>query len=532
MEQTNHWAPIHVVSIVDAVDKGAVTMLFLLWCILSVSRSVFVNAWGIPIFSVNIPNVAKFQEAITLTKMMPSNMTAAFKATKAWKNILETADDNNNLDISVKRLAKRMYASCCVRIGQDEDAIRAYISLLKYHRVDSVNQEYCDLKIGIGRCYQRLLRYREATEAFREAGAYQDAALCGLRLGDLALVSSLLQNLDALSDSHLHKETDLLRQVLSLLSGAVNEQVSPLVDFLAGNVITFNRYAFHRFCEANNAGFDDPLLLHLDDKVLLHNLLSSSELSSSFWPRGATILQVVESEDSASSVLCVAKKRAGYGSHGNSIVRADLEIAIQQSTMAEVSGTEQILLQEMIQPPLLIQGRKFSLRVFVVRVGTSRSFLFLDGLVKLASTPWSSSGALMSQQMTNSGRSDSMDQKSLSLLYKEIGTLRYQHIWDQITEASTNVLSIFDEAAAGLSVDGSSVSLSDLAAYRRCVDDIGLPKILGFDFMVDEKDHVWLLEVNRFPGLEPRDTVDDQVKKRLVKATWENDFDGHFLKIV
>lgn len=492
---------------IEIIAAGA----WFLLCMDLSSSPQSVSALVIPIFSIRKTgtDTAKIQEAIALSKKISRNITAAFEAVHVWKSILDDAEAHEILDYPVKHLSKRLYASCCVRIGQDEDAARIYRSALKDCGDDPKENEYRDLKIGLGRCYLRLLRYREAFEEFCDAGGCREAAICGLRIGDVALARSVLQ-INTINGMSSPSNSNLLHQVLSVL---YSNDTSPITAFLAGKVINFEQYIFRNFCEANNAGFDDPLLLHLDDKVLLHTLLSRSWQTATFWPRGAIVQELSDIEDETHSVLCILKKRAGYGSHGNSIVHADLEAAVQCTNTLKAEGGEQILLQEMIQQPLLIWDRKFSIRVFVVRVGIHCSYLYLEGLVKLAWTKWSSNTTSMSQQMTNSGRSDRMDQLALSSLHEQLGELRYSHIWSGITRAARCTLTCFDEASSRLSIDGSSVSSEDLAAHRDWVHEIGLPKILGLDFLVDVENNVWLLEVNRFPGLEPRDSADAQVKK-------------------
>ena len=44
---------------------------------------------------------------------------------------------------------------------------------------------------------------------------------------------------------------------------------------------------------------------------------------------------------------------------------------------------------------------------------------------------------------------------------------------------------------------------------------------MGFDFVVDASRIPWLVEVNRFPGLEPRDASDRNVKNRVLLDAWE-----------
>jgi hypothetical protein len=76
-------------------------------------------------------------------------------------------------------------------------------------------------------------------------------------------------------------------------------------------------------------------------------------------------------------------------------------------------------------------------------------------------------------------------------------------------------------------------STREVWARRR--ESWGIPKILGLDFVVREEeenndtDHQgqrrtttpWLVEVNRFPGLEPRDEDDRKIKYKVVRDAWK-----------
>ena len=48
-----------------------------------------------------------------------------------------------------------------------------------------------------------------------------------------------------------------------------------------------------------------------------------------------------------------------------------------------------------------------------------------------------------------------------------------------------------------------------------------VPKIMGFDYLIDSSLKPWLMEVNRFPGLESRGEDDWVVKSELIKNTWK-----------
>jgi hypothetical protein len=85
-------------------------------------------------------------------------------------------------------------------------------------------------------------------------------------------------------------------------------------------------------------------------------------------------------------------------------------------------------------------------------------------------------------------------------------------LWSDITGAVCNVMSTYDEKAR---------SLDETVPSRSHLPKLGLPKILGFDFIVDETRNVWLLEVNRFPGMEARDSKDASVKRQVIRDAWQ-----------
>jgi hypothetical protein len=58
-------------------------------------------------------------------------------------------------------------------------------------------------------------------------------------------------------------------------------------------------------------------------------------------------------------------------------------------------------------------------------------------------------------------------------------------------------------------------------SLTEAVGKLGIPKIMGFDYIMDVNRRLFLLEVNRFPGLEPRDVSDIPVKQGVVCSAWE-----------
>jgi Tubulin-tyrosine ligase family len=307
--------------------------------------------------------------------------------------------------------------------------------------------------------------------------------------------------------------------------------------------------------------------------VLLHNLLvpSSAETTAKrsighgesttthhYWPRGVVVSMLEHQSlfdwnttSTRDLPMWIAKERAGYGSHGNTLVRASSETvqALGHSLAARDDQNDLLLLQQMVTRPLLVQGRAFSLRVYVTLVSRDtqrrnkstlhgaqsplpcspfRAYIATEGLVKIASVPLIKTGGSQAPNkdrvesdgfdkndidprmyLTNSGREEGMNQAAFQYLRQQMSDVAFQTIWTSIVSAVSSVMARYSTMVQETSLTPSPVAR------------LGLPKILGFDFVVDQSRQAWLVEVNRFPGLEPRNDHDDAlVKHQVVRDAW------------
>ena len=286
----------------------------------------------------------------------------------------------------------------------------------------------------------------------------------------------------------------------------------------------------------NQAPFDDTRLIHLDDKVLLHQLMTWGGAKKSFWPEGYVLPEEMvklrhhkEEEDNR----WVLKDRAGYGSHGNSILQHgdDAMSAITN----DATHDEQVLCQKIIDPPLLIHGRRFSLRVYIIYwLGAENdndmlTYISNEGLAKLASAPYNSNASADANGvedvvfMTNSGLGEGDDAVQLDFhqLRQEFDKQGwdYDKLWQNIYDNAQSTMrqyrEYFKSELAVTDIPSDGPNLSRILHTRA-----KLPKILGLDFLVDDSQNSWLIEVNRFPGLEPRGPSDETVKRRVVQDAW------------
>jgi uncharacterized membrane protein len=495
---------------------------------------------------------AAVNQAVQATKQATGNITAAFEACNRWNQVL--TDPSKDIPESIRAMCYPLQASCLVRTGQDEEAIQAYDKAMQLK--DLLNNDTReDVILGKAYSFQRLMKYDEAREQFQlstSPKAARGAATCALRLGDIDAALVLLErqserdletNAMLATIQYLTVEPSLEESTLDILkkAGALFPLYRWIHMALSKGKASFKNDGVPRtspldLAALNTCAFDDPLLIHLDDKVMLHKLLRTPPLSPSsmsacdvFWPPGLILpaeSTILSQSTRLENVRWVSKKRAGYGSHGNAIV--DSREAIQLSkTIGALQ--DDMLLQRMIEPCLLLQGYKFSLRIYVVYFGTSAAsssnsppevFISTQGLVKLAARPFDdqSSSLDLGMHMTNSGREADALQEDLQFLKREFSQAgwSFSELWNDITEAVRSVMKTYDERTRSIvSQDDETVpSRSHLAK-------LGLPKILGFDFIVDETRNVWLVEVNRFPGMEARDSKDATVKLQVIRDAWQ-----------
>jgi hypothetical protein len=125
--------------------------------------------------------------------------------------------------------------------------------------------------------------------------------------------------------------------------------------------------------------------------------------------------------------------------------------------------------------------------------------------------------------MTNSGREAVTEQHTLDFLRSEFQTIsvdddspEWKDFWSDIVNSARTVVDAYN-----CHVSSNTKNMPEAVGVGQMLIQLGLPKILGLDFVVDAFRKPWLVEVNRFPGLEPRDTHQDAaVKHRIVCDAW------------
>ena len=503
------------------------------------------------------PTVAsKVRHAIELTNKANEDPSFGDESCRLWTEILSkdiSADDDEYklpLPLGAMSASHGLFASTLVRMGKDKMAVVEYTNALNYLNEDGalsrpMTEEEFDIRVGMGRSLQRLLRYREASEVFMDVNArcenfivagetpnnemnwihlanvisIKSAALCFMRCGNLNLAISVLETyngkdaeINAMNGalilielssaiSVLHNADERFERAMQLLRGATASSISCLYRWIL-MTSQVNKPSlqpleslscdYMMLVEANTSMLDDPGLINLDDKVLLHSILTGSR----FWPQGFVLpddyalflaKQSTNDEMLMEEKYWILKERSGYGSHGNLVMSTnDLLSMYEDGRLVEA-----ILCQRIVNPPMLIDCQKFTIRVYVIyfpgsKITSSHGeeskdadvYISTEGLVKYALSQYDgdaediSTTDLNEQYMTNSGRGDGRstlqhDLHELQCIFQE-KDMDYQTLWEIIEKSVQEVMKKYVQLQSNDSLDHLRASI---------------PKILGFDYM-------------------------------------------------
>jgi len=186
------------------------------------------------------------------------------------------------------------------------------------------------------------------------------------------------------------------------------------------------------------------------------------------------------------------------------------------------------IIQQYIEKPLVIDGFKFDLRVYVLVTSCDplRIFVYKEGLARFATTPYNDLTNLNMSQHCMHLTNYSINKHSETFIRddEESGSKRkfssikkwfkennhdYETLWKQIHDIIIKTL-----IAAHPVISHS---------YRTCFpshnNHSGCFEILGFDILLDRKLKPWILEVNHSPSFHTDSQLDKEIKEGLLYDT-------------
>ncbi|CAK0786864.1 hypothetical protein CVIRNUC_010078 [Coccomyxa viridis] len=179
------------------------------------------------------------------------------------------------------------------------------------------------------------------------------------------------------------------------------------------------------------------------------------------------------------------------------------------------------VVQRYIERPLLVSGRKFHIRAYVLCVGSLSVYAFSEALALFAGEPYKGASLeATSAHLTNTCRlqrsaeangnvDHSVDAEQSLMLLSELA----QELHEEgmaMSEASERVSKLTHKMHAVLGESPHRSTCTDLPSGE-CLEAVSaelsfftLPncfELFGFDLLVDEDWHLWLLEANAEPDL-------------------------------
>jgi tubulin---tyrosine ligase len=227
----------------------------------------------------------------------------------------------------------------------------------------------------------------------------------------------------------------------------------------------------------------------------------------------------------------------GLGPAGAAILKPSLtnkgaEIAIvrtMEEVVAAVRAARDIgqwVLQRYIDPPLLVDGRKFHLRAYVLATGALRGYLFTDGLALLAAheyAPLTAATAAASDahvdtyaHITNTCVNAGAAGFDEGRLVRTISELPAQWVADGTCATAADAaarLEAMRRDMAALTAHCFAAVDGDAAAYMPLAHGF---ELYGVDFMVDAAWRVWVLEWNPTPDIKQTGARLDGMIARMV----------------
>lgn len=207
-------------------------------------------------------------------------------------------------------------------------------------------------------------------------------------------------------------------------------------------------------------------------------------------------------------------------------------IIVTRDPVNAVDDLDNYIVQEYIARPMLIEGRKFDLRVYVLLMSIREPsiFMFNDGLVRMCAesyhTPSDDNAANSCMHLTNYA----VNKRSAEYVFNtdasrgDVGNkrnFRFLNRW--LAEQQHDVTQFWQQVGAVVAKTILAAQPQLSHVYNNCFstanEGYSCFEILGFDVLVDSKARSWLVEVNHTPSFATDTPLDMDIKHRLITET-------------
>mmetsp|Transcript_64732 Transcript_64732/g.154611 ORF Transcript_64732/g.154611 Transcript_64732/m.154611 type:complete len:958 (-) Transcript_64732:109-2982(-) len=219
--------------------------------------------------------------------------------------------------------------------------------------------------------------------------------------------------------------------------------------------------------------------------------------------------------------IWIVKPSAKSQGRGIYLLKDPSELPVEQNETTVVS--------QYVSNPMLIQGLKFDLRIYVLVTSFEplRAYVYREGLARFASSPYSTKDEHLQdayRHLTNysinkgsknfvenqNATEDNCGHKwSFSALNKHL-----QHVGVDVELMWTRIMDVIVKSLLSVQRSVSASTRETTVHESNCFE------LYGFDVLVDDNLKPWLLEVNLSPSMQAESPLDWQIKSSLLSDTF------------
>jgi len=193
--------------------------------------------------------------------------------------------------------------------------------------------------------------------------------------------------------------------------------------------------------------------------------------------------------------------------------------------LVELPTKESVVVSRYVEKPLLIQGLKFDLRIYVLVTSFSplRAYIYREGLTRFASKPYSTEEEHLAdvyRHLTNYSINKGAENFQEN---QRVQADNYGHKWSlsalnrhlrcvgvDVKEMWSRIMDLIVKTLLGVE------PVISAATKEACIHEHSCFELYGFDVLVDESLKPWLLEVNLSPSMQADSPLDKQIKSTLL----------------
>lgn len=209
-------------------------------------------------------------------------------------------------------------------------------------------------------------------------------------------------------------------------------------------------------------------------------------------------------------------------------------IIVSRDPLSELVDVDNYIVQEYVHRPLLLEGKKFDLRVYVLLTSIREPsiFIFNDGLVRVCTESYE---APNDENVKNSCKhltNYALNKHSTEYVFNtdvahgDVGNKRNFRFLNRWLEGMGHSTTKFWDEVGFIIVKSILTAQPQIAQiYNSCFprynEGYTCFEVLGFDVLIDHKMKPWLMEVNHTPSFMTDTPLDLDIKSKLMRETWE-----------